>query len=299
MDSLQKALQNIAVGETESRRLLHGRGHCFAGLEAVNVDYFPPLLFITLYQPQPDELLQQIEVLARGNAAVECLMIQHRYQPQSPTQTVFGGVVEPFVITEAGLSYQIYPGQRQNIGFFLDMARGREWVRDEAQGKRVLNLFAFTCAFSVAAIKGGAEQVVNLDMSGPALSRGRENHRLNQHDLSKVQFLPYDLFKSWGRVKRQGPYDLVIIDPPSFQRGSFVASKDYQRVLRRLGELLSPRAKVLLCLNDPNIDSEFLIAGMKEYCPDARLLERLPVPDSFPEKEPEKGLKTLIFAFDG
>ena len=76
-------------------------------------------------------------------------------------------------------------------------------------------------AFSVAAMAGGATQVVNLDMARAALSRGRDNHRLNQHDLSQVVFLGHDLFKSWGKVAKYGPYDLIIIDPPSFQRGSF------------------------------------------------------------------------------
>lgn len=57
-----------------------------------------------------------------------------------------------------------------------------------AAGLRVLNLFAYTCGFSVAAIAGGAARVVNLDMSRPALSRGRDNHRLNGHDLAQVSF---------------------------------------------------------------------------------------------------------------
>ncbi|MCT7000003.1 class I SAM-dependent methyltransferase, partial [Salmonella enterica] len=82
-----------------------------------------------------------------------------------------------------------------------------------AKGLRVLNLFAYTCGFSVAAIEGGAEHVVNLDMARGVLSRGRDNHRLNGHDLSRVTFLGHDLFKSWAKVIHSGPYDLVIIDP--------------------------------------------------------------------------------------
>src|SRR3546814_21000772 len=105
----------------------------------------------------------------------------------------------------------------------------RRWVQEQAQGKRVLNLFAYTCGFSVAAIAGGAEHVVNLDMASAALTRGRENHRLNGHDLSRVSFLGHELFKSWGKVRKLGPYDLIIIDPPSFQQGSFALTRELGR----------------------------------------------------------------------
>lgn len=96
------------------------------------------------------------------------------------------------------------------------MRYGRKWVLENSKNKRVLNLFAYTCGFSVSAIAGNAQSVVNLDMAKAALSKGRVNHQLNEHDLRKVRFLGYDLFKSWGKVKKFGPYDLIIIDPPEF-----------------------------------------------------------------------------------
>jgi 23S rRNA (cytosine1962-C5)-methyltransferase len=162
----------------------------------------------------------------------------------------------------------------------------------------VLNLFAYTCGFSVAAMAGGADGVVNLDMSKGALRRGQRNHQLNSHDMRGIRFLPHDLFRTWGKLKKAGPYELVVIDPPSFQRGSFVATNDYQRVLRRLPELLAPQAQLLICLNDPNIGVDFLIELMVEHCPQARFVERLANPDSFPERDPNSGLKVLRFGYD-
>ncbi|MFN3496069.1 MAG: class I SAM-dependent methyltransferase, partial [Hydrogenophaga sp.] len=162
-------------------------------------------------------------------------VLQQR-QPDGPgsapvTQCMAGKVPQPHVVNEGGARIGVQLLKGQNHGLFLDMAEGRRWLRENARGARVLNLFAYTCGFSVAAIEGGAEHVVNLDMSRAALSRGRDNHRLNGHDLSQVSFLGHDLFKSWGKVINNGPYDLVIIDPPSFQKGSFLLTKDYQRVL--------------------------------------------------------------------
>ncbi|MNO56482.1 Ribosomal RNA large subunit methyltransferase I [compost metagenome] len=176
------------------------------------------------------------------------------------------------------------------------MRYGRRWVQAHAQGKRVLNLFAYTCGFSVAAIAGGAEQVVNLDMAKAALSRGRDNHRLNEHDLSRVSFLGHELFKSWAKVKKYGPYDLIIIDPPSFQKGSFALTKDYQRVLRRLPELLTVEGSVLACVNDPAIGPDFLIQGMAAEAPSLVFEQRLENPPEFPDASMEGGLKALVFS---
>ncbi len=222
-------------------------------------------------------------------------MLQHRYLPDSRGEWLLGEAIDSCTITEEGLRYQVDLGSKQNNGLFLDMRYGRNWVRANARGKNVLNLFAYTCGFSVAAIAGGAERVVNLDMSRAALSRGRDNHRLNGHDTSRVSFLGHDLFKSWSKVKQGGPYDLVIIDPPSFQKGSFVLGKDYARVLRRLPELLTADGCVLACMNDPAFSVDFLLEGMAEAAPGLRFEQRLENPPEFPDADPQCGLKALVF----
>lgn len=193
------------------------------------------------------------------------------------------------------MRYQLDLGLKQNTGLFLDMRYGRRWVREQAAGKRVLNLFAYTCGFSVAAIAGGAEQVVNLDMARSALSRGRDNHRLNGHEVGRVSFLGHELFKSWGKVRKSGPYDLIIIDPPTFQKGSFVLTQDYRKILRRLPELLNEGGTVLACVNDPAIGPQFLIEGMAEEAPVLKFVERLANPPEFPDNDPAGGLKALVF----
>lgn len=223
------------------------------------------------------------------------LLLQHRYLPDSTTQWLRGEVVNEWLIRESGLRYKVDFGKKQNCGLFLDMRYGRDWVRAQADGKRVLNLFAYTCGFSVAAIAGGAEHVLNLDMARGALNRGRENHRLNAHDLSRVGFMGHDLFKSWGMVKKSGPYDLVIIDPPSFQKGSFQLDKDYPRVLRRLPELLSTGGAVLACINDPGVGPDFLIEHMATEAPGLAFEQRLENPPEFADADINGGLKTLVF----
>ena len=285
----------LAAPPTETRRLFHGRGRCWPGLEQLTVDWLQGVMLVSLFKEPDAEQLEALKHMLKQQFGVYTVALQHRYLPQSTTEWLVGEAVDELTITEGGLRYLIDLGKKQNSGLFLDMRYGRNWVREQAQGQRVLNLFAYTCGFSVAAIEGGADHVVNLDMARGALSRGRDNHRLNGHDLGKVIFLGHDLFKSWAKVTHSGPYDLVIIDPPSFQKGSFLLTKDYQRVLRRLPDLLASQGTVLACMNDPAFDEDFLIDGVTREAPGLRFVERLQNPPEFPDIDPQSGLKALVF----
>ncbi|MGY2284424.1 class I SAM-dependent methyltransferase [Pseudomonas gingeri] len=296
-------LDALAAAPAETRRLFHGRGRCWPGLEQLTVDWLQGVVMVSLFkEPEPEQLAELKRVLGElsqsatwTGSGAHTLLLQHRYLPLSPAEWLLGEAIDEWTLTEGGLRYRVDLGKKQNNGLFLDMRYGRDWVRANAGGKRVLNLFAYTCGFSVAAIAGGAQHVVNLDMSRAALSRGRDNHRLNGHDLGKVSFLGHDLFKSWGKVINSGPYDLVIIDPPSFQKGSFLLTKDYQRVLRRLPELLTAQGTVLACMNDPSTGSDFLIDGVTREAPSLRFEQRLDNPPEFPDSDVESGLKALVF----
>jgi 23S rRNA (cytosine1962-C5)-methyltransferase len=299
----QHLLAALNAAPQETRRLFHGRGRCWQGLEQITVDWLQGVLLVALFKPVSETELQALHALlldlsqtpAWQHSGAHSLLLQQRYLPESPTQWLLGEPIEHWAICEHGLHYRLDLGRKQNTGLFLDMRHGRQWVQAQAAGKRVLNLFAYTCGFSVAALAGGAQQVVNLDMAKPALSRGRDNHRLNDHDLSQVVFLGHDLFKSWGKVSKCGPYDLIIIDPPSFQRGSFVLSKDYPKVLRRLPELLSTTGLVLACSNEPEIGPDYLIDAMAREAPGLHFSERLSNPPEFPDSQPDSALKALVF----
>ncbi|WP_318520466.1 class I SAM-dependent methyltransferase [Photobacterium leiognathi] len=293
----------LSTPPTEVRRLFHGRGRCWQGLEQITVDWLQGQVLVSLFKEPSPEFLAELTTLLNKltetaewqNSGATSLLLQHRDRLGSPMDVIWGETSEYQDVIESGLVYKLDLGRKQNNGLFLDMRFGRDWVREQAEGKRVLNLFAYTCGFSVAAIAGGAEHVVNLDMAKAALSRGRDNHHLNKHDLKKVSFLGHELFKSWGKVRKYGPYDLIIIDPPSFQKGSFALTKDYQKILRRLPELLTENGTVLACVNDPSITSDFLIEGMAAEAPELVFEKRLDNPPEFKDIEPEGGLKALVF----
>ncbi len=297
---LASIAQQYEASQGECRRLFHGRGGCTPGWEWLVVDLLPPTAVIRVFAdalPQPIDAL--VDCLS-GLPGVRGVALQYRGRGRQPAaELLIGEAAETQVVVEAGLRYEVRPLASQNSGLFLDMREGRAWVRAHAAGARVLNLFAYTCAFSVAALAGGAASVVNLDMSSAALSTGRRNHQLNALPVDRVSYLSLELLRSWGRVRRHGPYDLIIIDPPSFQKGSFVAERDYRKVLRRLPELTDAQARVLACHNDPAHSGEFLRQLMAEEAPAFQFERRLPLAADFPELEPEAGLKVLLYKREG
>lgn len=286
-------------GSTDSRRLFHGRGGTIAHLQWCCVDWFCPVVFITFFKEPhagfESALVSEIQRLCNHRfLAHSCLMVQRRYLDGAPIDVVRGHCPDPWLAQRGKLQF-ILSAQQQNIGFFLDIEPARCWIESQVAGKRVLNLFAYTCAFSVVALAAGAKRVVNIDMSKTAMSIGRENHRLNQIDTAKVKFLPHNIFKSWGKLKREGPYDVIVIDPPSYQKGSFIARKDYVKVLRKLSELSDYGSYFLACLNAPEITASEFKLLLDEHCPEFTFVERLGPHSDFADNDSERALKMLVY----
>ncbi|MDP2419210.1 MAG: class I SAM-dependent methyltransferase [Hydrogenophaga sp.] len=298
---MQALLDAIAIAAmpTDAQRIFHGRGGLYPGSEAWTLDAYPPVWLITKFGPISAEeqalltaALQTRHTFIAPDQPLNAVL-QTRHEGRSETTVLAGSLPEPHGVTEDGAKYRVNLQRGQNHGLFLDMAEGRRWVRAHARDHKVLNLFAYTCAFSVAALQGGAKEVVNLDMAQGALTTGQQNHQQNGI-TSGAKFLAHDLFSSWGKVTRMGPYGLVIMDPPSFQRGSFVATKDYARLLRRLPNLLRPGGHALLCLNAPEIPESFLHDLLATEAPELELLQRLPNPTVFADASRDRALKVLL-----
>ena len=293
-------------------RIFHGRGGLYPVCEQWTLDAYPPIFVLTSFAPATDDQLTAIGAALQARwrhiAPVgEQENLNWVFQQRGPTgpgsradtRLMAGNVPDPHIVTEGPALFLVRVLRGQNHGLFLDMAEGRRWVRDfaadfkqsEGRGAKVLNLFAYTCAFSVAALQGGAAHVTNLDMARGALATGQQNHQLNGLAPQGASFLAHDLFNSWGKVTRGGPYDLVIADPPSYQKGSFVATKDYARLLRRLPDLLAPGGRALLCLNAPELPWAWLREQVDEHAPGLQLIERLAHPPAFADVDADRALK--------
>ena len=290
-------LENLKDKSPEMKRVFHGRGNFYDDYNYLVIDSLNDILLATLFQEIPQDIEKQIiNVLEEvyEEKQFKSLVLQRRYKKDNLNEVLKGIVPKDSIAIENALKYKIN-FSNQNIGIFPDMKVGREYIQSICKDKNILNLFSYTCAFSVAAISAKASKVVNVDMAKGALTTGRENHHLNNLDTKKVKFMPYDILKSWSRIKKEGPYDIIIIDPPSLQKGSFAASKDYEKIIKRLNELSAEKCTVLSCLNAPELDTYFIKNIFNEFAKEFTYERRIENLETFEAIDEEKSLKNLIF----
>jgi 23S rRNA (cytosine1962-C5)-methyltransferase len=301
MSSLEEILTQNILENNDCVRLFHGRGKLIAGLEHVVIDYFVSNILITLFkefeQSEENDLICNIILLLKKNSSlvIENIFVQKRYLPRPQLVVIEGVIPENAIAQECGLKFNLKFGESQNIGFFLDMYPGRRLLESISRNKKVLNLFSYTCSLSVAALKGGASSVVNIDMSKAALAVGESNHLLNDFNLREARFYSYDIMKSWNKIYKYGPYDIVVIDPPSNQGDSFVVERDYYKIIKRLNEMTESQADVMACLNSPYLNAQYLIDLFKEHAPNYEFQKIIYSAFSQMEKNPEEGLKIVMF----
>ncbi|MGM0519523.1 MAG: class I SAM-dependent methyltransferase [Campylobacterota bacterium] len=294
-------INNLKYKSEEVIRLFHGRGNFYKAYEFLTVDSINEVLLVCLYEKIPDGLQDELTLLFEDifkTYDFKSVILQKKYEKYADKfEVLFGENIQEYEAIENGLKYHINFKNR-NIGLFLDMKNGREFISKISKNCNVLNLFSYTCSFSVVSLANKAKSVVNVDMAKNALNVGRKNHHINGLDTKNVKFLPYNILKSWGRIKKYGPYDIVIIDPPSFQKGSFAATKDYEKIIKRLKDLCNKDSLVLACLNDPMLDESFIKGIFKNNAKDFTYVKKLSNIDSFPSFDEQKALKNLVFRYN-
>ncbi|MEM9444134.1 MAG: class I SAM-dependent methyltransferase [Verrucomicrobiota bacterium] len=188
---------------------------------------------------------------------------------QSPVR-IFQESESPYKTTaqEWGLSYQISFAIGYSVGFFMDQRLNRKYLIDFLNTKRakseckVLNLFAYTCSFSVVAASMGCD-TLNVDTLRSHLDRGRENFRLNHINPQAHGFFTNDVREILPRLRRQRKkFDVIILDPPTFSHakkiGPFHVEKNLPQLIEQGLQLLSPLGKMLISTNCLSIKKEVL-----------------------------------------
>jgi 23S rRNA (cytosine1962-C5)-methyltransferase len=157
------------------------------------------------------------------------------------------------VVTENGMKFGVDLAGGFSTGLFTDQRDTRALVCESSAGARVLNLFAYTCSFTVAAALGGASSTTSVDTSKRALERGNENLVLNGADGSTHRLLRGDAVSFVERARRRGDrFDLVILDPPSFgtqKRRTFSVERDYAKVAEDSLALLDQGGRLVAVTN--------------------------------------------------
>jgi 23S rRNA (cytosine1962-C5)-methyltransferase len=191
----------------------------------------------------------------------------------APAQPLWGPAITERVVQENGLNYLIRPGAGLSVGLFLDMREMRAWVREQAAGRTVLNCFAYTCGFGVAALAGGAARAVNIDASRRYLEWGKENTALNGFKPDLKDFISGDVFDWLKRFGKRGQqFEIVILDPPSYSTTRytrFSVLKDYAELVASAARVVAPGGWLIACANSAELPlSTFktnLRAGLAGY----------------------------------
>jgi len=234
--------------KSDSYRLIHNE------CPSLRVDCFGEQLWIYDYDPAKSESL--IQDFFRFYPQTPTWIREMKNRGQQPQPSLLRPLFNPsarWIIKENNLHYELRSDQGLSPGLFLDQKENRSWVQLNSKNKKILNVFSYTCGFSLNAAKGEAREVVSVDVSSAFLDWGKQNFQLNHLDPKSFEFWAADsieFVKRTLKIKRK--FDLIICDPPSFGRskkGVFNIEKDFSSMVGLLFELLEPSGKILLSTN--------------------------------------------------
>jgi 23S rRNA (cytosine1962-C5)-methyltransferase len=239
----------LTYQSTNGYRLVHGEND---GLPGLIVDRYADTLVIKIYSPAwVPHLKEFCSALSQTNPTQRLMLrLSRSLNKQSrflygleDGMTLAGPPLEGLILfQENGLTFECDPIHGQKTGFFLDQRENRARVEKLSKGKSVLNVFAYTGGFSVYAARGGAKQIISVDLSAPAIQAAIHNFAHNQHipavKSAIHETIADDAFDVLARMESQKRlFDLVIIDPPMFaqNQSQIAAGLSAYRKLTRLG----------------------------------------------------------------
>jgi 23S rRNA (cytosine1962-C5)-methyltransferase len=296
------------MGDHEARRLVNAESD---GLPGLIVDRYGDWLIVqalTLGIEKFKPLIaQQLNSILRPRGIYERSDVDVREKEGLPsTSGMLIGAEPPdrVEIDEYGYRYFVDVKHGHKTGFYLDQRENRKKIQAYVNHAEVLNLFAYTGGFAVAALRAGAQSVVNVDSSTAALQLARDNLRLNGLPTNDEDFVAADVFSYLRQLRaEQRSFDVIIADPPKLaQSQSQVekAARAYKdlnlvalQLLRSGGHLITFSCSGLI---SPDLFQKIVFGAALDAGRDAQIVERLsqasdhPVLLSFPEGEYLKGL---------
>jgi 23S rRNA (cytosine1962-C5)-methyltransferase len=210
-------------------RLIHGEGD---GLPGLIVDFYNGVAVMQMHSIGFYRIRQEIASILAELLDNRITAVYDKSEGTIPhmssikaTNEFLVGSSEPVIVTENGYKFKIDWSTGQKTGFFIDQRDNRKLLEKYTEGKTVLNMFGYTGAFSVFAMKNAAN-VHTVDSSFPAIELAKENIRLNFGDDNRHEAFQLDAFDYMNHIKDQ--YDLIILDPPAFAKHNDVLANALQ-----------------------------------------------------------------------
>lgn len=303
---------------TNAYRLFHGSNEGFPGLTLDR--YGPQLLIQSFHSSLSESQLENIMGQCSGHFEAQEVVYNDRSAKNSRRQDRHK--TEPLTCQELGINYLVQGKHRgQDPLLFLDFRAARRWVKAQAQGLTVLNLFAYTGGIAVSAALGGAREVWNIDFAQSALEIARQNAELNKIPETQLSCIHSDFFPAirqlagldvkQRRKKGQKPrpylhmspreFDLVILDPPRWARSPFGTVdliRDYPSLLKPSLLATAENGRVLCSNNVAQVALEDWLDVLERCARKAgrpiQKLEVLQPEGDFPSRDGQHPLKMAI-----
>jgi 23S rRNA (cytosine1962-C5)-methyltransferase len=278
------ALREVVVPpETDGYRLCNAECD---GLPGIRIDWWRPFAVITLDAPELGRFVPDIVSWLGDRLAPRGVVRCFRADPRDAARDDPGAELVdghpprgPVRVRERGLELEVLPLTAPDVGVYADMREVRAWLEPHWGGTRVLNTFAYTGAFSAAAAKYGAAEVVSVDLSAAALERAEANFAANGLQEFPHEVLAEDVFRALDRLRRTGrTFDRVILDPPAFSKGEriFSATRDYPRLVAGAARVLDDGGWLVAASNQgelsPRAFDGLIQDGLKKAGVGAQLL---------------------------
>lgn len=279
LDRAAELREQVIESDTTAYRLVHGEND---GLPGLRIDVWGHAATIVLDSPAVatlvPEALEWLVERRSPRAVYLCYRPDHRddrdFSTVEPRPGLIHGqrLTDDVRVTERGMAIRVRPWDGPDVGLYTDMRAVRAWLEPHWGGRAVLNTFAYTGAFSVAAALGGATEVTSVDLSTHYLERAEANFVANDLDPSLHSFLAEDTFKALDRFRRQDQrFGIVVLDPPSFSRskaGTWSAKKDYPRLAAAAFRVLEPGGWLVAASNQGQLSPRdfrgFVVDGARK-----------------------------------
>ena len=245
--ALRESLGMVNNAATTCYRLVHGEGDLLPGLV---VDIYGRTAVVQCHSVGMYHSRLHIAEAIRKAYGEEIEAIYDKSSQTLPFKADLGAIDgylwgrsenPDAVVLENGLKFKVNWEEGQKTGFFIDQRVNRDLVRQYSRGRKVLNTFCYTGGFSVAALAGGAKEVVSIDLSERAVKLADENVRLNFGDEAKHEAIACNAVEYLKDI--DSDYDLIILDPPAFAKHHKVlgnALQGYKKINARALQKIRP-----------------------------------------------------------
>ncbi|WP_088104510.1 class I SAM-dependent rRNA methyltransferase [Halalkalibacter urbisdiaboli] len=289
--ALEKRSSLFEDPETTAFRVFNGEGDGIGGL---TIDYYDGFYVMTWYSEGIFAFREWV-IEAFGTVPFKGIYEKKRFDQKGKYIDDDDFVIGergtfPLLVKENGITFAVYLNDGPMVGVFLDQREVRKRIRDDyANGKKVLNTFSYTGAFSVAAALGGATKTTSVDLANRSLAKTIEQFSVNGIDYESQDIVVMDVFRYFNYAQKKGlSFDLVILDPPSFARSkkhTFRAEKDYTNLIKETIAITEDEGVIVASTNCSTFGMKkflgFIEAAFRETGNRFDILETFSLPDDF------------------